>query len=308
MGLTKISGIFGVRDCRIAPITSDVSGAEVVFGSKLDVPGIKSLSTTLNVKNVENRGDEQVLDIEDIVDYIDVKWENAELSLDVLAAINGGDVTSTGTGASEVASYVFAGNTAQSNYFMVSGIAKRGSNDTKEVVMDLYKVKGTLTFGFVGEGFATCSFTGKGIRTKGTVNSKANALYKVSFYASSTDLTGVKQVETATVAGTVTTAGNATVTVTAAGMTGSPKAYTVAIALADTPAVTAFRIREALAADEVLTALFDIGGTGANVVLTKLVAAANDTTLNIAIANNTSVGLTPAATSVDTVAGKAPVA
>lgn len=305
--LTKVSGIFGIRDCRIIPITSDVSGAEVAFGPKLDVPGIKSLSTTLNVKNVENRGDEQVLDIEDNVDYIDVKWENAELSLDVLAAINGGEVTSTGTGASEVASYVFAGNTAQSNYFTVSGIAKRGSNDTKEVVMDLYKVKGTLTFGFVGEGFATCSFTGKGIRTKGTVNGKANALYKVSFYASSTDLTGVKQVETATVVGTIATAGNATVTVTAAGMTGSPKAYSVAAALGDTPNVTAFRIREALVADEVLTALFDVGGTGANIVLTKLVAAANDDTLNIAIANGTSVGLTAAPNSADTVTGVAAV-
>lgn len=308
MTMQKISGIFGIRDCKIIPIISDSPGGSVVYGSKLDVPGIKSLGTALNVTSVENNGDEQVLDVEDNIKFIDVTWENAELSLDVLQAINGGEISSSGTGPSEVASYIYAGNSAQSNYFMVQGIAKRGSNDVKEVVMVLYKVKGTLTFGFVGEGFATCSFTGKAIRTKGTVDGKENALYKVDFYASSTDLTGVKQVETATVAGTVSTAGNATVTVTAAGMTGSPKAYTVPVALNDTPNITAFRIREALAADEVLTALFDVGGTGPYVVLTKLVPAANDATLNIAIANGTSVGLTAAPTSANTVAGKAPVA
>ncbi len=307
MALSKVSGLFGIRDCKIIPITTDVKGSNVVYGNKMDVPGIKTLSTTLNVTSVENRGDEQVLDVEDNVDFIDVTWENAELSLDVLAAINGGEVTTNGTGASEVATYIYSGNSAQSNYFMVEGIAKRGSNDTKEVVMSIYKVKGTLTVGFVGEGFATCSFTGKAIRTKGTVDGKSNALYKVEFYASSADLTGVKQVETATVAGTVTTAGNATVTVTAAGLTGSPKAYTVAVALGDTPNVTAFRIREALAVDEVLTVLYDVGGTGDKVVLTKVVPAANDATLNIAIANGTSVGLTNASTSADTVAGKAPI-
>lgn len=183
MALSKVSGLFGVRDCKIVPITADAPGAAVTYGTALDVMGIKSLGTTLNVTSVENRGDEQVLDVEDNIDFIDVTWENAELPLDVLAAINGGEVTVAGTGTTETAAYVLSGTESQSKYFKIVAVPKRGSNDVKGIMLELYKVSGTLSFSFVGEGFATCSFTGKAIRTKGTVNSKANALYGIKFGA-----------------------------------------------------------------------------------------------------------------------------
>ena len=93
-----------------------------------------------------------------------------------------------------------------------------------------------------------------------------------------------------------TTAGNATFTVTAAGMTGSPKAISVAVALNDSAAVVAQKAREALAADSAVTAKFSVGGYGAIVELTALTAAANDSTLNIVIANGTCAGLTAAPT------------
>jgi hypothetical protein len=115
----------------------------------------------------------------------------------------------------------------------------------------------------------------------------------------------VAQVETAVVVGTITTAGNATVTVTAAGLTGSPKAYVVALALNDDDAAVASKFRAALAADPVLTALYSVGGTGANVTLTRVTPAANDATLNIAYADTTSDGLTEDATSDNTTAGVA---
>jgi phage tail sheath gpL-like len=91
-------------------------------------------------------------------------------------------------------------------------------------------------------------------------------------------------------------------------MTGSPKAITVAVALNDSAAVVAQKIREALAADTAVTALFAVGGIGTAVTLTKKTAAANDTSLNIAIANGTCAGLTAAPFSDNTVAGVAPAA
>ena len=62
----------------------------------------------------------------------------------------------------------------------------------------------------------------------------------------------------------------------------------------------------ALALDSAVAALFEIGGLGTAVVLTKKTAAANDATLNIAIANGTCAGLTAAQTSADTTLGVAP--
>ncbi len=113
----------------------------------------------------------------------------------------------------------------------------------------------------------------------------------------------VLQQETATIAGTVSGSGNATITVTAAGMTNSPKAVSVAVLNLDTASVVGGKVRTALAADVNVNAFFTVSGTGADVILTSRVAAANDATMNIASANGTSSGLTTVATSANTTGG-----
>jgi hypothetical protein len=114
---------------------------------------------------------------------------------------------------------------------------------------------------------------------------------------------GIRQVDTGTVVGTITGSGNATVITTAAGMTGSPITTSVAVLNGDTPDTVATKIRAALALVANITAWLEIGGSGAEVVLTRLIAAANDATLNVNIANGTCTGLTAAATSANTTAG-----
>ena len=125
--------------------------------------------------------------------------------------------------------------------------------------------------------------------------------------------TPVHQVETATAVGTVTTAGDATITVTAAGLAGSPLALSVAVALTDTPAQWAVKVRTALAADSAVSAMFTISGATDAIILTRKAKAsyvigpdtvnisyANDGTLNVAIANDTSAGITADPTSTNT--------
>lgn len=117
---------------------------------------------------------------------------------------------------------------------------------------------------------------------------------------------GTKQVETATAAGTASGSGNVTATLTAANVTGSPLATTVAIASGDTATVWAGKVRTSLAAVTAISKRFTIGGTGADIVLTAKRAAANDTTLNLALANGSpSPGITPAASSTNTTSGVA---
>lgn len=116
---------------------------------------------------------------------------------------------------------------------------------------------------------------------------------------------GTRQVETATVVGTVTLGGNATVIVTAAGMTGTPITTNVAVLLNDTPDTVAQKIRTALALVANIVAKFAVGGSGPYVQLTRLIAAASDATLNISVANGTCTGLTDDTTSDTTTAGVA---
>lgn len=115
---------------------------------------------------------------------------------------------------------------------------------------------------------------------------------------------GTKQVETATVAGNISSTGNLTITVTAAGMTNSPKAVSVAVLdTDDTPTQIATKIRAALTGDTDVNGFFVVSGATDQVILTARAAAANDTTMNIAQANGTAAGLTVSATSANTTAG-----
>ena len=116
---------------------------------------------------------------------------------------------------------------------------------------------------------------------------------------------GLRQVETATVVGAITGAGNATFTTTCAGMTGSPIVTAVAVLLSDTPDTVATKATAALLAIANVTALLDISCSGANITLTKKLAAANDATCNLAFTNGTCTGLTPNLTSANTTAGVA---
>lgn len=120
---------------------------------------------------------------------------------------------------------------------------------------------------------------------------------------------GTKQVETATAAGTVTTAGRAKCVITADGMPGSPWHVPFDVELGDDANDIAAALRAALAADEIVPNHFDVSGDNAEVVLTAKTPAANDDTLNIAISDGegegASVGVTTAATSANTTAGVA---
>ena len=136
------------------------------------------------------------------------------------------------------------------------------------------------------------------------------ATYKIKLEGSGApeEVNGTKQVETATVSGTITTAGNATLTIAAAGMTGSPKAISVAVAMNDSATVVAQKAREVLALDSAVNAMFTVSGVGTAVILTRKAAAANDPTMNIAIANGTCAGLVAVPASTHTTPGVAPIA
>jgi hypothetical protein len=113
---------------------------------------------------------------------------------------------------------------------------------------------------------------------------------------------GVAQVETATGVGTVTAPGSALVTITAAGMPGSPLVLNVPVTNG-VPSHWMQEVRNFVSTSPQVAARFNVGGAGAMLVLTALDHAANDATLNIAIATGTATGITAAASSADTTAG-----
>ena len=111
------------------------------------------------------------------------------------------------------------------------------------------------------------------------------------------------QVETATAVGAISGTGNLTVTVTGAALTGSPIALSVAVISGDTPAQWAEKVKDALNANGVISALYTATRSVANIILTAKLGTIPDLTLNIAMANGTCAGATAAPTSANTTAG-----
>ncbi len=117
------------------------------------------------------------------------------------------------------------------------------------------------------------------------------------------DSNGVLQVETATIAGTITGSGNVSITVTGNLVVGSPLVIPVAVANLDTASQVAGKVRTALNLIAAITNFYTVGGSAETVSLTVITQAANDSTLNIASETGTASGLTTVASSANTTAG-----
>jgi hypothetical protein len=128
---------------------------------------------------------------------------------------------------------------------------------------------------------------------------QANIACAVEGFNLSNTIGGTRQVMTATVATPSAADGDVVVTVTAAGMTGTPKDVTVTVANGDTVGDVAALLAAALAADDDVGGFFDVTAAGAVVTLTRKTHAANDSTMALAVktdASNTGVTIDAAIT------------
>jgi len=294
----KIPKLFGVVDVRVFKMITDVAGTAPTYDPLgIDMPGATAVSLGNGSTAVEGKGDERVCEVEYTDDKSDVGFDILYCPMDGMAMINGGTVDTT----TDANAATYYGPTPDDigEYFRLEAVTK----SRKEKIV-IYKVKGRLfPDGLKGSAFNGPQFKGTAIHTTGNISGNPRRFSLVQSQYSMY-LGGAAQVETAIVAGTITTAGNATVTVTALGLTGSPIALTVAVALNDSAAVVAQKIREAMNLNTPITTMFIVGGAGVNVTTTAINPTANDATSNIAITNGTCVGLTPAPTSTNTTSGQ----
>ena len=201
-------------------------------------------------------------------------------------------------------------------------ISSQAGREEGDAVADVgASVRNALLLNAAISAFFDISGTGASVVLTAKTRAANDSTMDATYVANGTGMTGassanttagvapVAQVETATVASGASANANVIVTVTAAGMTGSPKAINVAVLSSDnTAALVAAKIRAALAADSAVAALFTVGGSSATVTLTRTSPAgvSNDATLNIAIDGTTnSTGVTDALTSANTTAGVA---
>ena len=242
--------------------------------------------------------------------YIDANWDALgstqkvdglrEFSIEILTGnhpkfmANGTKNFQTfGEGAPEMAiTLTFEGNTDANGYFA-------GYQAGQEYAIRLLMQGGPTSVGNANHSLQVDAFGAFDQIVPMDGDDNGNNLSTGIFVATG-DRGQLAQIDTATAAGSVTGSGNMTCTVTAVGMTGSPKAISVAVLNGDTPAMWAAKVRAALAADTAVNAMFVVGGTTTAIKLIRTYGTANDATLNIALATGTATGITAAPTSADT--------
>lgn len=116
-------------------------------------------------------------------------------------------------------------------------------------------------------------------------------------------LPGIRQVESLAFAGSITADGNAVLTITASGLTGSPLAVNVPLTAGMTNRAKAVAAVHALAGSVPFSEFADPAFNDATLSATKKVIAANDATFDIVLTDPNGTGVTPVAHSTNTTAG-----
>lgn len=134
MPLTTIPLPFGLRDVKVRQLTGETPGTSV------DLPNGRTFSFSEAEDFEELRGDDGLVAVRGLGPSVDWELEGGGISLDAVAIMFGGTVTTTGTTPNQVKLYRKAGTDARP-YFQVEGQAISDSGGDFHVV--LYRCRST---------------------------------------------------------------------------------------------------------------------------------------------------------------------
>lgn len=191
MTISKKTALLEVNDLKIFPITKD-DAETFTTGSAIDVPGIRQISITFDIDEKELTGDEKTLAVASKVKAVSFTSEYAELSLDVLAALSGGSVsTDTDTqNSTESATFSFSGGDKPSYFQLQAKIDGTEGITGGDCHICIYKAKVTaMPINGVQGDFATYTFEGKGVFTECLFGGTKSKLIDIDFNSQAKDLT-----------------------------------------------------------------------------------------------------------------------
>lgn len=146
---------FAVDDAKVAKITADPVGGSTTYATSVDVPGIKSVTISIDITEKELRGDNKLLDTDVVYAKATGTFNYAKGSHDLHAVLLGATKTDAGTTPNQTSTLALLG-TNRPNAFKFEAKTPTGGADPSGLVtgdehLVLYKCKIT---GFGGYGFA----------------------------------------------------------------------------------------------------------------------------------------------------------
>jgi hypothetical protein len=174
MALAHKTKMYGIDDAALHRMLTDPSGAPATYASKVDVPGAKSMKTSMTMKTTKLRGDNQLLSADSIIEDIAGSMEYALQGFDVWGALTNASPSDSGSTPSQTITLnitqstlpAFASLEAQTTHVDYIG---------GDVHIKMPKIMpGTMPFGYNEEDYQTQSFDFTAVPTIGSVSAVNN--------------------------------------------------------------------------------------------------------------------------------------
>ena len=164
MTLEVQQNVLGVTEAYIAKVTTNTS-TTYETGTKMKLPDLSSMEITKTTEKKEAKAGLKVVDSFTLQTGFDVKFENVNSPLDVLALINGSEVTQTGETGTGKASVI---ETESQVPVMFNLEAKSDliNGQAADIHVEMYCVKGILDVKTTADDYWTCSFEGSAFARK----------------------------------------------------------------------------------------------------------------------------------------------
>ncbi len=148
---------FGLRDVKLTPLTTGMT-----LGTAVDLPTSRTFSFTESEDFESLRGDDKVVAERGLGPTVEWELESGGISLEALVVLNGGTLTTTGTGSTTVKSYKKKVTDAKPR-FQVEGQAISENGGDFHIVIYNCKASGGVEGELADGAFFLTSASGTGI-------------------------------------------------------------------------------------------------------------------------------------------------
>ena len=159
MPLTPVTALLSVSDCKIYPLLTDPAGGTATYGTAIDLPDMTGVKLAGKTDVKERRGDGSVRDRRAILKDLTLTLDNTILSATVLAALEGGTLTQSGTTPNMQWKYV-VGKGSTSPYVKIAAQCTDTDYPGGDFHLTIYKARlnNKVELGFTDDDFQKYSY------------------------------------------------------------------------------------------------------------------------------------------------------
>lgn len=164
MTMETQQNVLGITEAYIA--TVDVNTKEnYTKGEEIELPDLSSLEITKTTEEKEAKAGLRIADSFTLTTGFEVKFENVNIPLDVIAKINGSTLTQSGTTPDQTNVLIDAESDVPA-MFNLRAKTDLINGQAAEMEVEMYCVKGILDVVTTADDYWTCSFEGKAFARK----------------------------------------------------------------------------------------------------------------------------------------------